>query len=74
MGDWVNTTFVISRCPKKQRVLLGGLGFSGNGVMWCDEKEYHQGYKGYAEAEILDDAPDGPFDHDIFLKNLGIKQ
>jgi hypothetical protein len=45
---------VISRCPSRGLILLGGLGFHGVGEMWFPEEPHHAGYEGYAEAPTIE--------------------
>jgi len=46
------SVWIEARDPAEGRVLLGGLGGMGCGIMWVDEEEGHKKYPGYADAPI----------------------
>lgn len=49
--------WVIARRPSTGEILLGGLGAMGVGRRWVAEEEDDKGYRGYAEAVIVDGDP-----------------
>jgi len=52
-GPGLRTSYlrwVVARDRKRGRVLVGGLGGCGVGVMWVDEEPRHKGYPGYKGA------------------------
>lgn len=43
-------TWIVAKDPKRNRILVGGLGGLGVGQMWFDETPDHKNYPGYDEA------------------------
>lgn len=46
--------WIEARDPGKNRILLGGLGAMGCGIMWVSEDERHKQYPGYDNAPEKD--------------------
>lgn len=48
---------VIQRDIANARILIGGVGKNDIGQMWFDEREDHQHYPNYAQAEVMPEPP-----------------
>jgi hypothetical protein len=46
--------WVLGKCTKRNKILLGGLGGLGIGEMWFNMAEWHKNYSGFEDAPEIE--------------------